>query len=427
MSVKIEELINGLKITETIGSNVVIRYVSSYGFPFIRSTNEEGETYQVVDSVGEIYNLPAVPTDFLLININGQSYTPSTGDELIEDSFHLKPFRKDDLEDKVISIGKVTATSSVAKLSLNISGVNSVFINGNLREKYVPDEFNFTPVTTGIKVLIIYAKDDSQIFHLAEGIEALEAVEPEYTGLLVSRIIVSSDGNEVEIFGNPGDVWEKTADGAIWSPRLTEVEQGVSSALSTLSGVLEELVDIEQNKANKDASEMSAEHIISWQEALGVGDIDLSPYALDADLDAEIVNRAIADGILDGKITTEKNRNDAQDLSIADLYIGQAKITTTTSITTNTLSTTNNLKQNGRNVLIANGVNAINITCEITSEAKFQAIYHKLGSANITFVAGAGATLVQIDGTAVMTGAAGFQTASLHRDANTFYLQISNR
>ncbi|MCZ2084796.1 MAG: hypothetical protein LC112_11040 [Flavobacteriales bacterium] len=425
MQVKIEELINGLKITETIGSNVVVRYVSSYGFPFIRSTNEEGKTYQVVDSVGEIYNLPAVPSEFLLVNINGQSYTPSTGDELIEDSFHLKPFRKDDLEDKVISIGNVTATSSIAKLSLNISGVNFVFINGNLREKYVPDEFNFIPVTTGIKVLIIYAKDDSQIFHLAEGIEALEAVEPEYTGLLVSRIIVSSDGNEVEIFGNPGDVWVKTEDGAIWSPRLTEAEQGVSSALTTLSGVLDELIYIEQYKANKDASEMSAENIISWQEALGVGDIDLSPYALDADLDAEIVNRAIADGILDGKITTEKNRNDAQDLSIANLSLNQIEITTTTSITSNTLGTVTGKEQHMRSVLVKNGVNAINITLETSSNAKFEAIYYKKGSANITFVAGAGATLVKVANDGILNGAVD-SNALVYRDGNTFYLYISN-
>ena len=79
-------------------------------------------------------------------------------------------------------------------LPLDISGINSVLINGTLREKYLPDYFNFTPVTTGIKVLIIYAKDDSQIFYLAEGIEAPEAVEPAYVGLFVARLIVSTTG-----------------------------------------------------------------------------------------------------------------------------------------------------------------------------------------------------------------------------------------
>ena len=215
------------------------------------------------------------------------------------------------------------------------------------------------------------------------------------------------------------------------------------------------------DKANNDASNISEEDAELWRTKLNVptggGGAELPPgtdgqiYEIDNSLpekikpsdrlttaeneiDAEIVNRVFADNDLQSQITTEKNRNDTQDgqitantNAIADLYIGQAKITTTTSITTNTLSTTSNLKQNGRNVLIANGVNAINITCETIIEAKFQAIYHKLGSANVTFVAGADATLVLIDGTAIMTGAAGLQTASLHRDGNVFYLQISNR
>lgn len=46
-------------------------------------------------------------------------------------------------------------------------------------------------------------------------------------------------------------------------------------------------------------------------------DIDLSPYALDVDLDAEIVNRAIAITNVQTQITTEKNRNDTQDGQIA--------------------------------------------------------------------------------------------------------------
>ena len=192
--VKIEELSNGLKITDTIDGVVVVRELSSYAFPFIRSTNEAGETYQVVDTNGEIYNLPAVPSEFLLINLNLQSYTPGTGTELIEDSYHLKPFRKDDLEDRIISIGEVTASTSIANLGLDVSGVNSVFINGNLREKYLADSFSFTPTVTGLKMLIIYAKDDAQIFYMAEGVEGSEAVEPAYTGLFVARLIVSTSG-----------------------------------------------------------------------------------------------------------------------------------------------------------------------------------------------------------------------------------------
>ena len=43
MQVHILEISNGLKITETINGNSVERFVSSFGFPFIRSTNEAGK------------------------------------------------------------------------------------------------------------------------------------------------------------------------------------------------------------------------------------------------------------------------------------------------------------------------------------------------------------------------------------------------
>lgn len=212
--------------------------------------------------------------------------------------------------------------------------------------------------------------------------------------------------------------------------RLTENELAAASALTTLSGVLEELADIEQNKANKDASEMSSANIISWQEALAINDLsDNLQDAIIALQNADIAEsnaRTFADGVLDSKITAEKNRNDSQDSAIADLNVHNITITTSSSITTNTLSTINYFNQNGRNVILSNGVNAINLTCEITSDSKFVASYTKLGSAAITFTAGSGATLVQVDGTAILNGAVG-STACLTRSGNTFYLQISNR
>ena len=76
--------------------------------------------------------------------------------------------------------------------------------------------------------------------------------------------------------------------------------------------------------------------------------------------------------------------------------------------------------------MISNGASAINLTCEITSASNFVASYTKLGASTITFVAGSGATLVQVDGTALLNGVVG-STACLTRTANTYYLQISNR
>jgi hypothetical protein len=100
-------------------------------------------------------------------------------------------------------------------------------------------------------------------------------------------------------------------------------------------------------------------------------------------------------------------------------------ITTSVSITTDTTDS-NGLLQNGRNTMISNGANAINLTCNTTSAANFVASYTKLGSAAITFVAGSGATLVLVDSTAILNGAVG-STACLTRTGNTYYLQISNR
>lgn len=480
------------------------------------------------------------------------------------------------LPDRVLTIGAVTATANKAYLALPVEGKNEVTIDGTSYARNVAQTFPFTPVATHLKVVIIEAKPDAQVFHLVEGEEGPQAKEPTYTGLFVARLIISPEGviveqgesgvknisedgwrvvpfvdteTFIEIGENPASKFEFTSDStsdvSFCGIIVTEGKNNWQGKTYWLKNSGTASIDLQNYDVPVPANKklFTFENIAptlslkpkGWAiavvkgnmltvVAMGSGDIDLTPYAtnarvdaVQAEVDAETVNRAAADllkmdkplapnntpyrviladgttkllseivpsgayipkgsvanfaalpttGNLEGHVynlldtgdnyvwvlnlnntgnpgwdklsgtvdltnyytkSESDTKNTSQDNAIADLYIGQAKITTTISITTNTLSTTSNLKQNGRNVLIANGVKAINITCEITSEATFQAIYHKLGSANVTFVAGAGATLVQIDGTAVMTGVAGFQTASLHRDGNTFYLQISNR
>ena len=100
-------------------------------------------------------------------------------------------------------------------------------------------------------------------------------------------------------------------------------------------------------------------------------------------------------------------------------------ITITTSSSIDTDTTGSGYSQHGRNTKIANSTNAINLTVQTTSNADFVASYTKIGSATITFVAGSGATLVQLSGTAAMTGSAG-SIACLTRNGNTYYLQITN-
>ena len=401
--ITIKELVNGVEITETIDSNILISVLSYNAKPFFRSTNEEDvESFQIIDRIGEIYHLPALATEFTLIDINNNYFIPANGEELIEYSYKIRIFRPENEFDKVLNIGTVEATSNTVKVNIPSVGLpNSVLINGSVYENYYPSLFNFVAVVEFTKILIVYAKPDSTVFYLAQGVEALSAVEPDYEGLFVARIIVSLDGNVIELDGNPGDVLVKTADGEMWSPRLTEAEQ--------------ELVTIETRLDDIDDNDNSLQEQITAE----------TTARQNAD-NAESNARTFADGVLDGKITTEKNRNDTQDSAIADLNVHNITITTSTSITTNTLSTINYFNQNGRNVILSNGVNAINLTCEITSDSKFVASYTKLGSAAITFTAGSGATLVQVDGTAILNGAVG-STACLTRSGNTFYLQISNR
>ena len=372
--ITIKEIVNGVEITETIDSNILISVLSYNAKPFFRSTNEDDvESFQIIDRIGEIYHLPALATEFTLIDINNNYFIPANGEELIEYSYKIRIFRPENEFDRVLNVGTVEATANTVKVNIPSVGLpNSVLINGSVYENYYPSLFNFVAVVEFTKILIVYAKPDSTVFYLAQGVEALSAVEPDYEGLFVARLIVNVSGIVIEEGGNNGDVLVKNGNSQEWSPRLTEAEQ--------------ELVTIETRLDDLDDNDNS----------------------------------------LQDQITTEKNRNDTQDSAIADLNVHNITITTSTSITTNTLSTINSFNQNGRNVILSNGVNAINLTCEITSDSKFVASYTKLGSAAITFTAGSGATLVQVDGTAILNGAVG-STACLTRSGNTFYLQISNR
>jgi hypothetical protein len=94
-------------------------------------------------------------------------------------------------------------------------------------------------------------------------------------------------------------------------------------------------------------------------------------------------------------------------------------ITTSTSITTATLDS-NGVGQSGKHVIIDNGVNVINITCN----GGVVSSYGKTGTGAITFVQGSGRILVALNG-AVFDGIAG-STASLWSNGTTDYLSIIN-
>lgn len=292
--ITIKEIVNGVEITETIDSNILISVLSYNAKPFFRSTNEEDvESFQIIDRIGEIYHLPALATEFTLIDINGNYFIPANGEELIEYSYKIRIFRPENEFDKVLNVGTVEATANTVKVNIPSVGLpNSVLINGSVYENYYPSLFNFVAVVEFTKILIVYAKPDSTVFYLAQGVEALSAVEPDYEGLFVARLIVNVSGIVIEEGGNNGDVLVKNGNSQEWSPRLTVAEQ----ELVTIETRLDDLDDNDNSLQDQITAETTARQ--------------------NADI-AESNARTFADGVLDGKITTEKNRNDSQDSLIS--------------------------------------------------------------------------------------------------------------
>jgi hypothetical protein len=100
----------------------------------------------------------------------------------------------------------------------------------------------------------------------------------------------------------------------------------------------------------------------------------------------------------------------------------QIIITTAVSIATDTLGNLGKT-QKEKNVIIDNGVNAINIT--VNGGTNFLASYLKHGTGAITFIAGSGRSLALVDGTAVLNGALGSK-ATISSVGTKDYLSISN-
>jgi hypothetical protein len=95
-------------------------------------------------------------------------------------------------------------------------------------------------------------------------------------------------------------------------------------------------------------------------------------------------------------------------------------ITTSVSITAATTDGSG-IGQDGKNVFIDNGSNVINYTINGPLTTSF--IKHGTGA--ITFVQGSGRTMIQVNGTAVLSGAVG-SSATITSIGTTDYLRISN-
>lgn len=158
-------------------------------------------------------------------------------------------------------IGSIATTNNSITLNVNQSGFNYVSFDGNVFSKTTPDNWSYTPVTFGTKIIKIYALPDAQIFYITEGVEDIEAVEPQIpnNSIPISTIIVSTENETIE------------------TPDLTKY-------------------------AKKDASNID-DYIETWKAKLGFGDIDTSTLML------------IADYVVNGKIRADK----IESLALLDL------------------------------------------------------------------------------------------------------------
>ncbi|MDR2205818.1 MAG: hypothetical protein LBE36_06660 [Flavobacteriaceae bacterium] len=158
----------------------------------------------------------ATPDGFKLLvgteNINALEHPMFNEEESI---FVTRLFVGQKLVSGIIRIGEISSTEKTITLGLHDSGTNAVMIDGIVYQKNSGDIFSFTPVTTGIKSLIVYALPTTQIFYLAEGEEGEQVIDPELPvgALIVRYIIATPDGVIINPEPNFNDYKLKAQDG----------------------------------------------------------------------------------------------------------------------------------------------------------------------------------------------------------------------
>lgn len=101
---------------------------------------------------------------------------------------------------EVLLIGQITATENTVKVWVHSSGMNRIRLNGVIYERAFANPFTYTAVINFSKILIVYALPIVGLFFLAEGAEAVEAIEPELPegAFVIRRIVVNQTGQIIE-------------------------------------------------------------------------------------------------------------------------------------------------------------------------------------------------------------------------------------
>lgn len=164
--------------------------------------------------------------------------------------------------------------------------------------------------------------------------------------------------------------------------------------------------------------------LLAGQAGQNVGKLQ---HVLDASIDATVTTGWATYELLGAKtadISNYRKLSEKESMDVAGITTEPAQVTITTAVSFNTeLASDGGYSQNGKNVLIQNGTNAINITVGATSNGVYS--FQKEGTGAITFLASSGKTIRPVDGTAVMDGAVG-STATASVVGTVISLRISN-
>lgn len=95
-------------------------------------------------------------------------------------------------EDRILTLGSITATTTTIDLAVHSSGVNSVQLDGEVLSKNTANHWDFAEVTDE-EVFQIYATNSAEIFHLA-----LDGDELPEGALIVATIAISETGISID-------------------------------------------------------------------------------------------------------------------------------------------------------------------------------------------------------------------------------------
>lgn len=260
---------------------------------------------------------------------------------------------------EVINIGLIEVTANNVKINVHESGSNKVRINGQIIERSFVNNLPFTAVSEGNKFLRIVARNEPGLFFLKQSAESDEPQEPTLGAgeIHVRLILVTPDGSYIDpqllngFKTKSEDTWKTEFPNKLGNFALnytdertcfsleTQTPSATTKTLQLVNFGVETTRDVQFTIKNNTLGSVvipalasdgllkgfvdntpftipskgtvfaKYNHVRNIVEILKAGStVDLSGYATQAGLDAEIVNRAAADSNLQTQITSINNQ-----------------------------------------------------------------------------------------------------------------------